>query len=63
MGLTNGLATVEAVWLMLLYVLPAALALALVVLVVRWLTRPDPVFSASEPGADEAVEEHHEPPQ
>lgn len=65
MGLMNGLATVEAVMLMLKYVLPIALVLALVVLVWRWLTRPDEVFAASEPEPAELEvgEEHHEPPQ
>lgn len=62
MGLTNGLATVEAVWLLLLYVLPAALLLALVVLIGRWLTRRDAIFVGTEPG-DGDPEEHHEPPQ
>lgn len=67
MGLMNGLATVEAVVLMLRYVLPAALLLALLALAWRWLRRPDEVFAASEPAHWEAeqpaAEEHHEPPQ
>lgn len=62
MGLTDGMTSVEAAWLMLLYALPVALLIALVVVAARWVRRHDGEFSASEPG-DFDPEEHHEPPQ
>ena len=62
MGLTDGLAAVEAAWLMLLYALPAALLLALIAYAVRWTRRHEHTFASSEPG-DGDREEHHEPPQ